>query len=82
MSDIFEQTIKEVNAIVNDSERCANDIFEASESIIEQISETYDSGQSTVYNREAAISIQNQKLDAIFKRKKDIVTFKGSEMTS
>jgi len=55
------------------------------EVFIEQISETYDSGQSTVYNREAAISIQNQKLDAIFKRKKDIVTYntyKGSEMTS
>ncbi len=39
MTDIFEQTKSEVRAIVTDTERCANDIFEASESIMEQIAE-------------------------------------------
>lgn len=33
MTDIFEQTIAEVKATVKDSERCANNIFSAAESI-------------------------------------------------
>lgn len=39
MADIFEDTVGEVKAIVNDTERCANDIFEAAESIVEQVAE-------------------------------------------
>lgn len=42
MTDIFEDTAGEVRAIVNDTEKCANNIFEAAESIVEQISEVED----------------------------------------